>query len=76
MEVYLGKRAIRQFRLSVADAIEESDKHSLSEDMVSIFSDEDIEEIEKCIDSGNFYDFINEILDEWSVKTWMNYWNY
>ena len=66
MEIFLNKRAMRQIRLSVADAIEDGEIDALREDLVSTFSDDDIEEIERRIDSGDFYDFISEILDEWS----------
>ncbi len=66
MEIYLDKRAVRQIRLSTADAIEEGDTETLREDIVAAFSDEQIEEIERRIDSGDFYDFVSEILDEWS----------
>jgi hypothetical protein len=66
MEIFLNKRAMRQIRLSVADAIEDGEIDTLREDLVSTFSDDDIEEIERRIDSGDFYDFISEILDEWS----------
>ena len=66
MEIYLNKRAMRQVRLSVTDAIEDGEIDSLREDLVSVFSDEKVEEIERRIDSGDFYDFISEILDEWS----------
>ena len=66
MEIFLSKRVMRQVRLSVADAIEDGEVDSLREDLVGLFSDEDIEEIERRIDSGDFYDFISEILDEWS----------
>ena len=66
MEIFLSKRAMRQVRLAVADAIEDGEVDSLREDLVGIFSDEHIEEIERRIDSGDFYDFISEILDEWS----------
>jgi predicted AlkP superfamily pyrophosphatase or phosphodiesterase len=66
MEIFLNKRAMRQVRLSVADAIEDGETDALREDLVSTFSDDDIEEIERRIDSGDFYDFISEILDEWS----------
>ncbi len=66
MEIFLNKRAMRQVRLSVADAIEDGETDALREDLVSTFSDDDIEEIERRIDSGDFYDFITEILDEWS----------
>ena len=66
MEIFLNKRAMRQVRLSVADAIEDGEIDALREDLVSVFSDNDIEEIERRIDSGDFYDFITEILEEWS----------
>ena len=66
MEIFLNKRAMRQVRLSVADAIEDGEVDALREDLVSVFTDDDIEEIERRIDSGDFYDFISEILDEWS----------
>ena len=66
MEIFLSKRVMRQVRLSVADAIEDGEVDSLRDDLVGIFSDDDIEEIERRIDSGDFYDFISEILDEWS----------
>lgn len=66
VEIYLDKRAVRQIRLSVQDAIEEGETETLREDLIDAFSDEDREEIERRIDSGDFYDFVSEILDEWS----------
>lgn len=66
MEIFLSKRVMRQIRLSVADAIEDGEVDSLRDDLVGAFSDDDVEEIERRIDSGDFYDFISEILDEWS----------
>lgn len=66
MEIYLDKRAMRQIRLSVADAVEDGETETLREDLVGVFADDDIEEIERRIDSGDFYDFVSEILDEWS----------
>ena len=66
MEIFLNKRSMQRVRLSVADAIEDGEIDALREDLVSVFSDDDIEEIERRIDSGDFYDFISEILDEWS----------
>jgi len=66
MEIFLSKRVMRTLRLSVADAIEDGEIDSLREDLVSLFSDDHVEEIERRIDSGDFYDFISEILDEWS----------
>ena len=66
MEIFLNKRAMRQVRLSVADAIEDGEIDALREDLVSVFNDDVVDEIERRIDSGDFNDFITEILDEWS----------
>jgi predicted AlkP superfamily pyrophosphatase or phosphodiesterase len=66
VEIFLNKRSMQRVRLSVADAIEDGEIDALREDLVGVFSDDDIEEIERRIDSGDFYDFISEILDEWS----------
>ena len=68
MEIYLDKRAVRQIRLSASDAIEEGETDTLREDMIEAFSEEDIEEIERRTDTGDFFDFITEILDEWSCE--------
>jgi hypothetical protein len=66
MEMHLPKRAVRQIRLSAHDAIEEGDTDTLREDIIEGFNDEQIEEIERRIDSGDFYEFLSDILDEWS----------
>jgi hypothetical protein len=66
VEIFLNKRAMQRVRLSVADAVDDGEIDALREDLVSVFSDDDIEEIERRIDSGDFYDFVSEILDEWS----------
>lgn len=66
MEIYLEKTVIRQIRTSIEDAIEEGEYETLREDIIEAFSDDDIEEIERRIDSGDFFDFVSVILDEWS----------
>ncbi len=66
MEIYLDKRAVKQIKLSATDAVEEGDTETLREDIIEAFTDEHIEEIERRIDSGDFYDLLTEILDEWS----------
>ena len=66
MEVYLRKRAVRQIRLSAHDAIEEGDTDTLREDLMEAFSDEEIEEIERRTDSGEFYEFLTDVLEEWA----------
>ncbi|HZF56719.1 MAG TPA: hypothetical protein VE093_49230 [Polyangiaceae bacterium] len=66
MEIHLDKRAVKQIRLSAADAIEEGDTEALREDVLEAFTEEQVEEIERRIDSGDFFEFLTDILDEWS----------
>jgi len=65
MEILLDKRAVRQIRQSANDAIEDGDTETLREDVMDAFSEEQIEEIERRIDGGDFYDFIGDTLEEW-----------
>ena len=66
MDIFLDKRAVKQIRISADEAIEEGDTDTLREDIMEAFTEEQIEEIERRIDSGDFYDFLSEMLDEWS----------
>lgn len=66
MEILLDKRAVKQIRLSAQDAIEEGDTETLREDILEAFTEEQVEEIERRLDSGDFYEFLTEMLDEWS----------
>ncbi len=65
MEIYLDKRAIKQIKLAAQDAIDEGDTDPLREEVIDAFSDEQIEEIERRVDSIDFNDFVSEIIDEW-----------
>ena len=66
MEIVLGKGAVRQIRLSAQDAIEEGDTETLREDILEAFTEEQVEEIERRLDNVDFYEFLTEMLDEWS----------
>lgn len=66
MEIFLDKRAVRQIRLSTQDAIEEGDTETLREDILEAFTEEQVEEIERRLDSGDFFEFLTDMLDEWS----------
>lgn len=66
MEIFLDKRAVRQIRLSAQDAIEEGDTETLREDLLEIFTEEQVEEIERRLDNGDFFEFLTDMLDEWS----------
>jgi hypothetical protein len=67
MEIHLDKRAVKMVRLSAQDAIEEGDTEELREDIMEAFTEEQVEEIERRLDSGDFFEFITDILDEWNV---------
>jgi hypothetical protein len=66
MEIYLDKRAVRQIRLSAQYAIEEGDIETLREDILEAFTEEQVEEIERRLDNGDFFEFLTDLLDEWS----------
>ena len=66
MEIFLDKRAVRQIRISAQDAIEEGDIETLREDILEAFTEEQVEEIERRLDNGDFFEFLTDLLDEWS----------
>jgi len=66
MEIYLDRRAVRQIRLSAQEAIEEDDTESIREDVLEAFTEDQVEEIERRLDNGDFFEFLTDVLDEWS----------
>ncbi len=66
MEIFLDKRAVKQIRLSAQDAVEEGDIETLREDILEAFTEEQVEEIERRLDTGDFFEFLTDLLDEWS----------
>lgn len=66
MDIYLDRRAVRQIRLSAQEAIEEGDNESLREDILEAFTEEQVEEIERRLDNGDFFEFLTDVIDEWS----------
>ncbi len=65
MEIVLDKKAMKQIRVSAQDAVDEGDTETLREDILDSFSEEQVEEIERRIDT-DFYDFLGDTLEEWS----------
>ncbi len=68
MEIYFDKRSVRQIRISAADAIEEGDTLTLREDLREAFTEDEIDEIERRIDSGDINDLFNEVFEEWDAE--------
>lgn len=66
MEIVLDKRAVKQIRLSAQDAVEEGDTEALREDILEAFTEEQVEEIERRLDNGDFFEFLTDMLEEWS----------
>jgi hypothetical protein len=66
MEIHLDKRAVRAIRLSANDSIEEGDTEALREDVLEAFSEEQVEEIERRLDNGDFFEFLSDVLDDWN----------
>ena len=65
MEIYLATRAARQIRLAAEESIEEGDTETLREEILESFTEEQVEEIERRLDTGDFFEFLTGILDEW-----------
>ena len=65
MEILLDKRAVKQIRQSAQDAMDEGDNETLRDDILESFSEDQVEEIERRIDT-DFYDFLGDTLEEWS----------
>src|SRR5688572_25487418 len=66
MEIYLDRRAVRQIRLAAQETIDEGDTDSLREEVLECFTEEQVEEIERRLDTADFFEFLTDILDEWS----------
>jgi hypothetical protein len=66
MEIHLDRRAVRQIRVAAQEAIEEGDTESGREDILDAFTEDQIEEIERRLDHGDMFEFLTDILDEWS----------
>jgi Mg/Co/Ni transporter MgtE len=66
MDIYLDRRAVRQIRLSAQEAVEQGDTEALREDILEAFDEEQVEEIERRLDSADFFEFLTDVLDEWS----------
>ncbi len=66
MEIYLDRRAVRQIRSSAQEAIDEGDTESSREEILESFTEDQIEEIERRLDHGDMFEFITDVLDEWS----------
>src|SRR6478735_3675826 len=66
MEMHLDRRAVRQIRVSAQEAIEEDDTESLREDILEAFSEDQVEEIERRLDHGDMFEFLTDVVDEWS----------
>jgi hypothetical protein len=66
MEISLDRRAVRQIRLAAQEAVEEGDTESLREEILDAFSEEQVEEIERRLDNADLYEYLTDVLDEWS----------
>jgi hypothetical protein len=66
IEIYLDKRAVRQIRASAQEAIDEGDTESSREEILESFTEDQIEEIERRLDHGDMFEFLTDVLDEWS----------
>ena len=68
MRIFFEKRSVRDLRQAIEDAKEESDSSTLRDDLVEMFSDDQVEEIERRLDTDDFLDFLDQVIEEWSEE--------
>ena len=68
MRIFFDKRSVRDLRQAIEDAKEESDSSTLRDDLVDMFSDDQVEEIERRLDTDDFLDFLDQLIEEWSEE--------
>jgi hypothetical protein len=68
VRIFFEKRSVRDLRQAIADVKEESDSTTLRDDLVDMFSDDQVEEIERRLDTDDFLDFLDQIIEEWSEE--------
>ncbi len=66
MEIYLGRRGVRQIRDAATEAVEDGDTEALREEIMDAFSEEDVQAIEHQLGGEDLYDFISAMLEDWS----------
>ena len=66
MELYLDRRATKQIRIAAQEAVEEGDLEALREEIIEAFGEEQVEEVERRLDSADFFEHLTDVLDEWS----------
>ncbi len=68
-EIFIDTRRTVNIKLAIAAAIENGEYESLASDIRDCFTDEQIEEIEGLIESGDLEEAIDDILAEWNGDT-------
>jgi hypothetical protein len=65
MDIHLDRRAVRQIRLSTQEAIDEGDLEALREGILDRFTEDQVEEIEQHLESGDLFEFLSDIISDW-----------
>ncbi len=66
VDIFIGTSKTLALKEAVADAVESGQFGSLADDIRDCFSDEQVEQIEELIDSGDLDEFIETVLSDWS----------
>lgn len=68
-EIFIDTRRTVNIKLAIADAIDNGEYESLANDLRDCFTDDQVEEIERLIESGDLEEAIDDILAEWNGDT-------
>ncbi len=68
-EIHIDPRRTASIKLAITDAIADGEYESLANDIRDCFTDDQVEEIEGLIESGDLEEAIDDILTEWNGDT-------
>ncbi len=68
-EIFIDTRRTANIKQAITDSIENGEYESLASDIRDCFTDEQIEEIEELIESGDLEEAIDDVLTEWNGDT-------
>lgn len=68
MKIFFEKRSVRVLRQAIEDSKAETDAASVRDDLVDMFSDDQVEEIERRLDTDDFLNFLDQVIEEWAEE--------
>jgi hypothetical protein len=68
LEIIIEPRRTFNLRQAIADAVENGDYDGLCDDIRDCFSDDQVDQVEEVLESGDIAEAIDEIVSEWNAE--------